>query len=439
MKLIFCIVCFISSVSLFAYDLEVSGIYYNANIEDMELTVTSGDTPYSGIISIPESVEYKGRIFTVVNIGRSSFENSFIESITIPGSIRTIGYNAFQSCKNLTEVKLSEGLLKIDDSFQECSSLTEISIPNTVRSISEYAFWDTGLKRLIIKDGNLELGLGAHASGSMHGWSPFEFTNLEYVYIGRTLDFWNGKYGPFNNTNIREAIIGPMVESLPDYCFANLNIKHISIPACVKKIGRSCFRNDNIIDLYIEDSDKALYWSLYSELPNLEKLYYGRNLNIEQSNTAFDECTYLHTLTIGDNVTNFDGVGFAGDLQTIYNYGKIPAILNRSTFNSRTYLNATLYVPSGSLNSYMAAEFWKIFWEIKEWESSGIDNILLDYDGFKTVSEGIICEKDAMVNVYSINGSIVYSNRTISGEFISLNSGLYIIAYGNRVQKIVIR
>ena len=33
MKLIACIICFLSSVSLFAYDLEVEGIYYNANIE----------------------------------------------------------------------------------------------------------------------------------------------------------------------------------------------------------------------------------------------------------------------------------------------------------------------------------------------------------------------------------------------------------------------
>ena len=66
MKLIACIICFLSSVSLFAYDLEVEGIYYNANIEKMELTVTSGDIPYSGTMSIPESVEYKGRTFSVV-------------------------------------------------------------------------------------------------------------------------------------------------------------------------------------------------------------------------------------------------------------------------------------------------------------------------------------------------------------------------------------
>ena len=65
MKLIACIICFLSSVSLFAYDLEVEGIYYNANIEKMELTVTSGDIPYSGTMSIPESVEYKGRTFSI--------------------------------------------------------------------------------------------------------------------------------------------------------------------------------------------------------------------------------------------------------------------------------------------------------------------------------------------------------------------------------------
>lgn len=189
MKLIACIICFLSSVSLFAYDLEVEGIYYNANIEKMELTVTSGDIPYSGTMSIPESVEYKGRTFSVVEIGRGAFENSSIENIKVPGSIKSIGYDAFQGCTNLKEVKLSDGLTRIDDSFRECSSLTEISIPSTVRSISEYAFWNTGLTKLIIEDGEQELGLGAYGSSGGSGWSPFEFTKLEYVYIGRTWTF----------------------------------------------------------------------------------------------------------------------------------------------------------------------------------------------------------------------------------------------------------
>lgn len=439
MRLIAYIICFLSWMSLFAYDLEVEGIYYNANIEKMELTITSGDIPYSGVISIPESVEYKGRTFSVVEIGRGAFENSSIESVKVPGSIKTIEYDAFQGCTNLKEVKLSDGLTRIDDSFRECSSLAEISIPNTVRSISEYAFWHTGLTKLIIEDGEQELGLGAYGSSGGSGWSPFEFTKLEYVYIGRTLNFWNAKYGPFNGTKVTEAVIGPQVESLPDYCFANLDIKHLTIPAGVKKLGRSCLRNEYLEELRIEDSDQSLYWSLYSNLPNLKKLYYGRNLTIEKYNTAFSECTKLMTLSIGENVTDFYSVSFAGDLQTIYNYAEIPATLSQSPFNSRTFLNATLFVPYGSVDAYSKAEVWKNFWEIKEWNSSGISDVLSNDIEIKVVSGGIICSSGGHINVFSINGVKVYSNGAVSGEFITLDCGLYIVQYGNMTKKIVVK
>lgn len=439
MRLIAYIICFLSSMSLFAYDLEVEGIYYNANIEKMELTITSGDIPYSGVISIPESVEYKGRTFSVVEIGRGAFENSSIESVKVPGSIKTIEYNAFQGCTNLKEVKLSDGLTSIDDSFRECSSLIEISIPNTVGSISEYAFWNTGLTKLIIEDGEQELGLGAYGSSGGSGWSPFEFTKLENVYIGRTLNFWNAKYGPFNGTKVTKAVIGPQVESLPDYCFANLDIKSLTIPAGVKKLGRSCLKNEYIEELRIDDSNQPLYWSLYSNLPNLKELYYGRDLTIEQYNTAFSECTKLTTLSIGDNVTDFYSVSFAGDLQTVYNYAKSPATLSRSPFNSRTFLNATLFVPSGSVDLYSEAEVWKNFWEIKEWDSSGINDVLSNDLGIKVVQGGILCSRDGLINVFSINGIKVYSSSAVNGEFITLDCGLYIVQYGNMTQKIVVK
>ena len=439
MKLIACIICFLSSVSLFAYDLEVEGIYYNANIGKMVLTVTSGDIPYSGTMSIPESVEYKGRTFSVIKIEPGAFKNSSIESIEVPGSIKTIEVETFQGCANLKKVKLSEGLTHIfEHSFNGCSSLTEISIPNTVISIREYAFWHTGLTKLIIEDGEQELGLGNYGS-SDSGWSPFEFTKLENVYIGRTLNFRNTKYGPFKGTKVTEAVIGPQVESLPDYCFANLNIKHLTIPAGVKELGKSCLRIGNLEELRIEDSNQPLYWSSYNNLPNLKELYYGRNLTIEQNNTAFNECTKMMTLSIGENVTDFYSVRFAGDLQTVYNYAKIPATLSQSTFNSRTFLNATLFVPSGSVDAYSKAEVWKNFWEIKEWDSSGISDVLSKVQKLKIVPDGIICTSGGLINIFSINGIKVYSCCAASDEFITLDSGLYIVQYGNMTQKIVVK
>ena len=159
-----------------AYDLQVDGIYYNADINKMELTVVGGDTPYSGVISIPENVNYNGRIFSVVTLEENSFKNSLITVVKLSKNIKEIPKYAFRGCSKLEKVELLEGLTSIDNSafygcsslkyvnfpqgltfiggeaFRFCSSLHEITIPNTVRTINHLAFGESGLKKIIIED-----------------------------------------------------------------------------------------------------------------------------------------------------------------------------------------------------------------------------------------------------------------------------------------------
>ena len=69
-----------------------------------------------------------------------------MKSITIPSSVISIESGAFRSCKNLTNVVISEGVTKIgDDAFISCNSLSNITIPDSVVDIGERAFAFTGL------------------------------------------------------------------------------------------------------------------------------------------------------------------------------------------------------------------------------------------------------------------------------------------------------
>jgi hypothetical protein len=61
--------------------------------------------------------------------------------VTIPGSVKSIGEQAFYNCGALANVTICDGVTEITDSmFGYCNSLKNITIPSSVTSIGEEAF-----------------------------------------------------------------------------------------------------------------------------------------------------------------------------------------------------------------------------------------------------------------------------------------------------------
>ena len=398
---------------LYAYDLEINGIYYNANVEQMELTVTYGENKYTGSVEIPSQVEYNGRFFTVKRIGDGAFKSTTIDKVIIPSSITTIGWNAFEECSELSKVTLNEGLTSIyDNAFCGCKKLDELTIPSSVLYIRSNAFKDTGIKKLILKDGEKILALGAAGSGGGPGASPFGNSPTTYVYLGRTLDFiWSS---PFPNMPIKEFIIGNQVKSLPEMCIKDLEIEELIIPSSVESLGRSCITCKSLKKLIIEESSTQLYVALYSHLSNIEYLYIGRNLKLEKySNSFISESEKIETLILGENLSDYTDISFSSTIKDIYVKRTTPAVYTYSPFNSKTYLDATLYVPQGCVDAYKNAEGWKNFWNIKE-TSGGTD--------IQKCSKPII--------QYS-NGKLIYSSSTEGATFISSITNTDITSYSS--------
>ena len=79
---------------------EAGGIYYEIG-ENNTVSVTCGKTEYSGNIVIPNQVTYTylGTKYSVTSIGEKVFSYCrSLTSITIPNSVTSIGYCAFQGC-----------------------------------------------------------------------------------------------------------------------------------------------------------------------------------------------------------------------------------------------------------------------------------------------------------------------------------------------------
>ena len=94
----------LGSVMANAHDFEVDGIFYDIlSSTDLTVKVTyegyssnSYKEEYSGVVIIPSSVTYNSRTYSVTSIGGCAFEDcSSLTSVTIPNSVTSIGNNAF--------------------------------------------------------------------------------------------------------------------------------------------------------------------------------------------------------------------------------------------------------------------------------------------------------------------------------------------------------
>ena len=123
------------------------GLEYNI-LSDNTVEVGYINPIVSGIaMTIPETVTYNEREYTVVAIGSNAcYCNDRLDGIRLPSSILTIGDYAFYGCNSLENVETLQNVESIGrGAFYGCNSLESIGTLQNVKSIGGEAFYGCNL------------------------------------------------------------------------------------------------------------------------------------------------------------------------------------------------------------------------------------------------------------------------------------------------------
>lgn len=156
-----------------------SGAIYKITKDDINIRTASylKTKVISGTLAVPDSIQFKGKIFNVTEIGNGAASNntqitkvimgknvtsvgqeafsrcSKLKTVTIGKSVTFIGKNAFFGCSQLKTVAIGKNVTSIKSkAFSQCVSLKQAVIPSKVKNIGSKAFYGcSSLKKLTIK------------------------------------------------------------------------------------------------------------------------------------------------------------------------------------------------------------------------------------------------------------------------------------------------
>lgn len=298
----------------------------------------------------------------VTSIGYCAFYCDNVQSITLPNSITSIGDHAFYGCSSLESIIIPESVTSIEaNAFISCSSLTNITIPNSVTSIGKIAFEGcTSLTNITIPDSVTTIG----------DWAFHRCTSL----------------------------------------------KGVTIPNSVTRIGANAFTScSSLTSITIPNSIINIEDSTFEGCKSLTSITIPNSVTTISSN-AFYGCTSLKTATIPESITSIGYRAFHNCDNTLFyvKSEKVKQLLINSSVNqSKIKGNIILNGQSSTISNS-----WKQNnkgWWYTEGNSYATGWKLIDGNWYYFYSDGYMA-KNTTINGYYLNSSGAWTNSVNSDD-----------------------
>ena len=277
----------------FEYDL------YTDEVTGVESVKITGYTGSDIAVTIPASID--GKAVTRID-GYAFAYNTSIMQLTIPDSVKAIGYSAFDSCTSLMSVNLGNGVEVLESyAFNGCESLRSISLPSSLKKIEGSAFSYSSLQSITVPDSVTDLG-GAFSSCAI----------LKTATIGSGVTVIPDSL--FYGCEILTSVtIKGEITSIGDSAFANCKaLKSIALPNSLLKIGSSAFSNCEALEaIEIPASVLKIDEYTFQYCTNLQSAVMGEGI-VSIGYGAFEYCENLESINLPQDLVSVDRYAFDG-------------------------------------------------------------------------------------------------------------------------------
>ncbi len=359
-----------------------NGIYYQLTTSSDGsgvLTVQNNGSfnTYSGVVNIPDSVEYNNVSYPVTGIGYQAFKDcTRLTAVTIPEGVTMLLNESFAGCTSLTKITLPSTMYTIyNNAFTGCTSLTSITcLKETAQSFNANNF-DTST----YANATLYVPQGSKSSyQSTAAWS--QFSNVQeinkFVVDGIYYTVTSG-----NNVSVT-------FRDSPSFCsyYGEVNVPETvtyrGVTYTVTAVGESAFRE-------CSTTDRALFVKLPNTVQTIETYgFYMSNLvNIE----------------LGSKLASIGGLAFVGTESTLHIINchamNTPSI-QLNTFSQEHFDNTILWIPRMAYGRYTSANNWKKFNQ---------DNLFYNYD---FIVDGVYYGINSVVNTVEVSSYAIAPDTT---------------------------
>lgn len=248
---------------------------------------------------------------TVTKIDNEALKgNDNIVSITIPGSVKDIGNNAFEGCTKLERViftnpeETNENLIIRLSAFQNCKKLTECEIPARAYQVV----------------GNIFKGCTSLTEVKVNAANPYYFTQ-DGVLFGPALVEYEPQYddayalqsypaGRQGAYTIPSKVNGKKIDQIWTSGFEDASgLTGISIPSSIGRLGTAAFEGTGLTNVVIPDTVRQVDPAVFQNCTKLVSVKLPAGL-AEIDQYMFANCISLQHVDMPDSITKINIYAF---------------------------------------------------------------------------------------------------------------------------------